>query len=100
MKPGEAMKLYIAIILCTFALWSCGDDLCSRASDRMNECSSEGVYEDLICWSIRACYDCKAEGRAYAQCVVDADSCEEIANSCDDEIMEWSACMNEQGCGQ
>jgi hypothetical protein len=93
------MKLYlpIAFILCLLALPSCGDDLCSRASDRMNGCS-EGGYEDALCWAFRACNECLSEGRAYARCIVDASSCDEIMNTCDDEVMEWSTCMNTQGC--
>lgn len=94
------MKLYvpIALILCLLTLPSCGDDLCNRASDKMNECSEQPMLEDFLCWAIRACMDCRSEGRTYAKCVVEINSCAELENSCSAEIQEWYSCMEEKGC--
>ena len=93
------MKLYlpIALALCIFALPSCGDDLCSRASDKMMECN-EFFVENALCWAIRSCPECKTEIRAYAQCIVDTDSCAELYNSCEAENMEWYSCMDLNDC--
>lgn len=93
------MKHYIpiALIFCVVALPSCGDDLCSRASDKMMECS-EFFVEDGLCWAIRNCPACKTEIRAYSKCIVEISSCAEWENSCTTELEEWYSCMDANEC--
>lgn len=89
--------LPIAFALCLFTLPSCGDDLCSRASDKMMKCSTFFV-EDGLCWAIRECPDCKTEIKTYCKCIVETSSCAELENSCTVELQEWYTCMEENEC--
>jgi len=89
--------LPIALAVCIFALPSCGDDLCSRASDKMMECS-EFFVEDGLCWAIRECPDCKTEIRAYSKCIVEISSCAGVEGACAAELEVWYTCMDLNDC--
>jgi hypothetical protein len=97
---GETMKHFVPIVLtfCLFVLPSCGDDLCSRASDKFNECSEYPMLEDALCWAIRQCHDCKTEIRAYSKCIVEISSCAEWDGACAAELQEWYSCMDANEC--
>ncbi len=89
MKSGLALVVFV---LCLSVLPSCGgDDLCERASARLLECSGGDMFD--ICSAISACGECRTEGRAYAKCIVEADSCADITNGCDTEGAEWATCI-------
>ena len=86
------MKFLFAalLVISIFLLPSCGDDLCERASDKLNECSG---YTFELCRAISDCGECRTEGRAYAKCIVEADTCADITNDCDTEGAEWATCV-------
>ena len=87
------MKKVVTIALIQFIsfLPSCGgDDLCERATDRLNECS-DFTFE--FCRAISDCGECEAEGRAYSKCIVEAETCADITTDCDTEGAEWATCI-------
>jgi hypothetical protein len=94
--PG--IRLVCVCFLSLLFLSSCGsDDLCLRATERVQECVLDGPAYDF-CEMVSDCPECGGVVLDYAECVVEAEDCVEVANGCMTEASEWISCISVSEC--